>query len=178
MDRQTQDWSTLIFLGLIFTPTSYPFLKTTIMWPLENKKTGEIFAVVLNCQDYLTIDFVSLSKWLANRDQNQLQVQPLDGSLADTLGLDNHPVLKLRFEADTANHLRVRFTDLSYFRPETCRWRFSDGKSWNGTTDALAYLAQNGSYKGLPYRRQWEQLWHPPADELTRANAIREQKWY
>ncbi|MBK9690032.1 MAG: PKD domain-containing protein [Saprospiraceae bacterium] len=75
------------------------------------------------------------------------RLSPLDGSPADTLGLDNHPVAKFRFEADTTNHLRVRFTDLSYFRPESWRWRFGDGKSWNGKRPLWHTFPENGSYK-------------------------------
>ena len=52
---------------------------------------------------------------------------PLDGSPCDTLGLDNHPIAKYRYEPDTIDHLRIRFTDLSYFRPETWSWDFGDG---------------------------------------------------
>ncbi|HMU04432.1 MAG TPA: PKD domain-containing protein, partial [Saprospiraceae bacterium] len=52
---------------------------------------------------------------------------PLDGSPCDTLGIDNHPIAKYRYEPDTMDHLRIRFTDLSYFRPETWRWDFGDG---------------------------------------------------
>ena len=72
---------------------------------------------------------------------------PLDGSPTYILVLDNHPVAKFRFEADTANHLRVRFTDLSYFRPESWRWRFGDGKSWNGKRPLWHTFPQNDSYK-------------------------------
>ncbi|MFN8319206.1 MAG: PKD domain-containing protein [Saprospiraceae bacterium] len=87
--------------------------------------------------------------------QNDWQIEPktsyrfspLDGSPADTLGLDNHPVAKFRFEADTINHLRVRFSYLSYFRPESWRWKFGDGKSWNGKRPLWHTFPQNGSYK-------------------------------
>ncbi len=52
---------------------------------------------------------------------------PLDSSPCDTLGIDNHPIAKYRYEPDTTDHLRIRFTDLSYFRPETWSWDFGDG---------------------------------------------------
>ncbi len=51
---------------------------------------------------------------------------PLDGSSCDTLGLDNHPIAKYRYEQDSLDHLQVRFTDLSYFRPESWHWDFGD----------------------------------------------------
>ena len=52
---------------------------------------------------------------------------PLDGSECDTLGLDNHPVAKYRYEVDSTDHLSFYFTDLSYFRPEAWSWDFGDG---------------------------------------------------
>ena len=63
------------------------------------------------------------------------------------LGFRQPPCAKFRFEADTANHLRVRFTDLSYFRPETMslevwRWQVVERKRTLWHT-----LPQNGSYK-------------------------------
>ncbi len=54
-------------------------------------------------------------------------------SLCDTLGLDNHPIAKYRYEPDTINHLMIRFTDLSYFRPETWSWDFGDGSPQENT---------------------------------------------
>ena len=71
---------------------------------------------------------------------------PLDGSPADTLGLDNHPIAKYRYEQDTLDHLTVRFTDLSYFRPETWHWDMGDGTT---TTEQYPYhtYEQNGVYE-------------------------------
>jgi PKD repeat protein len=54
---------------------------------------------------------------------------PLDGSPCDTLGLDNHPVAKFRYSADSIDIQRIRFTDLSYYRPEKWYWDFGDGRS-------------------------------------------------
>ncbi len=52
---------------------------------------------------------------------------PLDGSSCDTLGLDNHPIAKYRYEPDSIDYKRLRFTDLSYFRPEIWSWDLGDG---------------------------------------------------
>ncbi len=52
---------------------------------------------------------------------------PEDGSACDTLGIDNHPVAKYRYEADSTDYLRLRFTDVSYYRPEIWSWDFGDG---------------------------------------------------
>ncbi len=52
---------------------------------------------------------------------------PLDGSPADTLGLDNHPVAKYRYVQDRLEDLRVHFFDLSYYDPVDYVWDFGDG---------------------------------------------------
>ncbi len=72
---------------------------------------------------------------------------PLDGSSCDTLGLDNHPIAKYRYEADSVDYLRLRFTDLSYFRPETWSWDFGDGSPPVSTQSLYHTFAQNGTYR-------------------------------
>jgi len=57
----------------------------------------------------------------------EFRLGPDDGSICDTLGLDNHPIAKFRYEPDSIQHKKIRFTDLSYFRPETWSWDFGDG---------------------------------------------------
>ena len=71
---------------------------------------------------------------------------PLDGSPCDTLGLDNHPIAKYRYEPDTIDYLRLRFTDLSYFRPETWSWDFGDGSPRVTTQHPYHTFLGNGTY--------------------------------
>ncbi|MEZ4910486.1 MAG: PKD domain-containing protein [Saprospiraceae bacterium] len=71
---------------------------------------------------------------------------PLDGSPCDTLGLDNHPVAKYRYEPDSIDYLRLRFTDLSYFRPETWVWDFGDGSPRVTTQHPYHTFSGNGTY--------------------------------
>ncbi|MBK9733898.1 MAG: T9SS type A sorting domain-containing protein [Saprospiraceae bacterium] len=71
---------------------------------------------------------------------------PLDGSNCDTLGLNNHPIAKYRYEADTLNHLKVRFTDLSYYRPETWSWDFGDDSPRVSTRHTYHSFKVNGTY--------------------------------
>jgi PKD domain/Secretion system C-terminal sorting domain len=71
---------------------------------------------------------------------------PEDGSSCDTLGLDNHPIAKFRYEQDTLDHLRVRFTDLSYFRSEKWLWDFGDGTTHNGPKPYWHTFLKNGLY--------------------------------
>ncbi len=53
---------------------------------------------------------------------------PLDGSPCDTLGLNNLPVARWRYEEDIPGWwYTIRFTDLSYFDPHTWHWDFDNG---------------------------------------------------
>jgi hypothetical protein len=72
---------------------------------------------------------------------------PLDDSSCDTLGLDNHPIAKYRYEPDTIDYKRIRFTDLSYFRPETWSWDFGDNSPKISQRSPYHTYAQNGTYK-------------------------------
>jgi hypothetical protein len=76
----------------------------------------------------------------------EYRLGPLDGSPCDTLGIDNHPIAKYRYEPDTIDHLRIRFTDLSYFRPETWRWDFGDGSPQVNTRHPYHSYAAAGTY--------------------------------
>jgi PKD repeat protein len=72
---------------------------------------------------------------------------PEDGSPCDTLGLDNHPVAKFRYEPDSTDYKRIRFTDLSYFRPETWGWDFGDGSPRVTERYPFHTYTQNGTYE-------------------------------
>ncbi len=76
----------------------------------------------------------------------EFRIGPLDDSPCDTLGLNNNPVAKFRYEADTLDHLRLRFTDLSYFRPESWRWDFGDGSPVVEERYPYYRFPKNGSY--------------------------------
>lgn len=82
---------------------------------------------------------------------------PIDGSTCDTLGIDNIPLAAFRYDRDSSNHLRIEFTELADYEPETWYWQFGDGDtSWQrypvhmydsaGTYQAcLTVTNQNGS---------------------------------
>ncbi|HRG21974.1 MAG TPA: PKD domain-containing protein [Saprospiraceae bacterium] len=72
---------------------------------------------------------------------------PEDGSDCDTLGLNNYAVAKFRYEVDTADYLRVRFTDLSYFRPEAWHWDFGDGSTFEGRKPYWHTFPKSGTYE-------------------------------
>ena len=61
---------------------------------------------------------------------------PLDGSPCDTLGLDNHPVAKFRYDQDTTDYLTVEFADLSYYEPTEWYWDFGDPNGASGNTSS------------------------------------------
>ena len=53
---------------------------------------------------------------------------PIDGSACDSLGKNNLPVSRWRWELqDSLDPFTIRFTDLSFFRPEVWLWDFDDG---------------------------------------------------
>lgn len=54
---------------------------------------------------------------------------PLDESICDTLGLDNNPIAKYRYQQDTLDILSISFKDLSYYEPEEWCWNFGDGET-------------------------------------------------
>ena len=91
---------------------------------------------------------IFLPAWAARTAPNfpNYRLGPLDGSNCDTLGLDNNPIAKYRYEGDTLDHLKVRFTDLSYFRPETWHWDFGDGTSFDGKKPYWHTFPKNGVY--------------------------------
>lgn len=70
---------------------------------------------------------------------------PLDGSMADTLGIDNHPIAKFRYVQDTLDDFKIEFLDLSYFRPEEYSWDFGDGESSSDKNPTHTF-AGNGVY--------------------------------
>jgi hypothetical protein len=76
----------------------------------------------------------------------EFRLGPLDASSCDTLGIDNHPIAKYRYEPDAIDHLRIRFTDLSYFRPETWSWDFGDGSPRVSMRHPYHSYAASGTY--------------------------------
>jgi hypothetical protein len=88
----------------------------------------------------------TVSNGLGTPNFPNFRLGPLDGSPADTLGLDNNPIAKFRYEQDTLDHLKVRFTDLSYFRPEKWAWDFGDGTIFDGKKPYWHNFPKNGTY--------------------------------
>ncbi len=71
---------------------------------------------------------------------------PLDGSPCDTLGFDNNPIAKYRYDQDSTDYLQVEFTDLSYYEPVEWSWSFGDGTVSQDTSPVHTF-PQGGSYE-------------------------------
>lgn len=53
---------------------------------------------------------------------------PIDGSPCDTLGIDNLATSRWRWEVnDSIDPLTIRFTDLSFYKPDSWTWDFDEG---------------------------------------------------
>lgn len=72
---------------------------------------------------------------------------PEDGSPCDTLGIDNVPVAHFRYDQDTSDHRKLRFTDLSYFRPQRWDWDFGDGTTFSGRKPYFHTFPSSGTYR-------------------------------
>ncbi|MBK9727404.1 MAG: T9SS type A sorting domain-containing protein [Saprospiraceae bacterium] len=71
---------------------------------------------------------------------------PLDGSLCDTLGIDNIPWAWWRHDQDTTDYLNFEFTDLSAYEVTEWEWRFGDGMTSNSQSPIHRY-SKNGIYE-------------------------------
>jgi hypothetical protein len=72
---------------------------------------------------------------------------PEDGSPCDTLGIDNVAMAYFRYDQDTSDHRRLRFTDLSYFMPERWEWDFGDGTTFSGRKPYFHNFPTSGTYR-------------------------------
>ena len=109
----------------------------TIEYPEES---GEAAMVIQNKIALPTENFNSIPNLV------HFRLGPLDGSTCDTLGIDNLPVAKFRYEVDTLNPLNVRFTDLSYYEPEEWMWNFDDGSKYDGKKPYWHEFPGEGTY--------------------------------
>ncbi len=123
--------------------------------PLVNAPDGRIYIVpsagsskflhVIDRPDLPTPDcrflqhYINLQIWNGRSAPNipNFRLGPIDGSPCDTLGINNLPVSRWRYEEDEPSNLDlIRFTDLSFFDPQTWHWDFDDG----GTSDTPSPL--------------------------------------
>ncbi len=77
--------------------------------------------------------------WIGRVSPNipNYRLGPIDVSFCDSLGINNLPKSRWRYEPDQLNDpFIIRFTDLAFFDPDTWHWDFGDG----GTSDIPAPL--------------------------------------
>lgn len=60
---------------------------------------------------------------------------PIDGSICDSLGIDNVPMARFRFETIPNENWGIRFFDLSAYEPSTWLWDFGDPASSDNTSN-------------------------------------------
>jgi hypothetical protein len=70
---------------------------------------------------------------------------PIDGSQCDSLGIDNFPLARFRWDISDTSGRIIRFTDNSSYNPETWQWDFGDGFSSNEMNPFHTYQ-QDGVY--------------------------------
>lgn len=78
-------------------------------------------------------------------DMPNFRLGPLDGSPADTLGIDNRPWAHWRWRSDTLAPKTVYFKDLSACEPTNWHWAFGDGTESTDTSPTHTY-ASPGTY--------------------------------
>lgn len=71
---------------------------------------------------------------------------PIDGSEADSLGIDNIPIAKFRVDNDSSFYNRREFIDLSFLEPTDWHWDFGDG-SYSSEESPVHWFPSNGVYK-------------------------------
>jgi hypothetical protein len=75
---------------------------------------------------------INLEKWNGRSMPNipNFRLGPLDGSPCDTLGINNLPQSRWRYEEDVPSIVDIiRFTDLSFYDPDSWHWDFDDGST-------------------------------------------------
>ncbi len=90
---------------------------------------------------------IFLNKWNARTMPNipNFRLGPLDDSPCDTLGLNNLPVARWRYEEDQPGLWKtIRFTDLSFYDPKDWYWDFDDGNT--STTPSPLHTFEPGYY--------------------------------
>ncbi|MEP7197719.1 MAG: PKD domain-containing protein [Saprospiraceae bacterium] len=71
---------------------------------------------------------------------------PIDGSICDTLGIDNIPWAWWRHEQDSTDYLNIQFTDLSNYEVVEWEWSFGDGMI-STIQNPIHHYTKNGSYE-------------------------------
>lgn len=71
---------------------------------------------------------------------------PIDGSSCDTLGIDNIPWCWWRYDQDSLDYLKFKFTELTAYEVESWNWDFGDGHT-SIEKLPLYRFEKNGKYR-------------------------------
>lgn len=74
---------------------------------------------------------------------------PVDGSICDSLDIDNIPLARWRSEVDVADPLTFHFFDLSSYEPTQWSWDFDDPASGSDNGSNLAFPVHRFSSPGV-----------------------------
>jgi hypothetical protein len=75
---------------------------------------------------------------------------PIDGSICDSLDINNIPVANWRADQDTLNFLQFGFTDLSSYEVEEWYWNFGDDLNLSNTSrekNPIHFFLKSGVYE-------------------------------
>ncbi|HZV69678.1 MAG TPA: PKD domain-containing protein [Saprospiraceae bacterium] len=120
----------------IIPPTGGSMIMHTIERPNERGEACKVIQhkIKLPTWNARTIPFIP-----------DFRLGPIDGSSCDTLGIDNHPVAKFRYEAEVPDLATLHFINLSYYSPTEWTWDFGDGDLGNDINESHTY-DQTGTY--------------------------------
>lgn len=74
---------------------------------------------------------------------------PIDGSICDSLGIDNIPLARWRYEKNSTNELTIHFRDLSGFQPNEWNWDFGDPNSGSDNYSSVQHPSHLFSTNGI-----------------------------
>lgn len=149
--------------GYYFEYNEFSGKQETRLGPMALGRDGRIYSVPPGNNRYLhTIEYpdeggedteviqhkimIPTSNFRTVPNLPNYRLGPLDGSSCDTLGLDNNCMAQFRYIQDSADYLNVRFTDISYFRPESWTWDFGDGTMYDGKKPYYHQYEAPGAY--------------------------------
>lgn len=90
--------------------------------------------------------YLPTSFWRTMPNFPNFRLGPADGSLCDTLGLNNNPISKFTFNKSKEDPLKIEFVNLSYYEPENYEWDFGDDNSSNEFEPVHSY-SEKGIYE-------------------------------
>lgn len=135
----------------------------TYWGPLINGPDGKIYAANFSCStQYLNVieepnqpgllcrprqkGLIMPSQHVASPHFPNYRLGPVDGSVCDSLGIDNIPWAWWRYDQDTAHYGTLYFKDLTAYEPAWWIWDFGDGQGSTEQHPTHAYAAP-GTYE-------------------------------